>query len=120
VVEQAWIKAGTEVGSAGVLAKLANMHASLHAWDKDILRKPKGRMRAAQRKLERAMAEPMSEENKIIAEEQDALIALLLEQEEVHWMRCSRANWLQNGDRNTYFSHQFALARRKKNQIKRL
>jgi hypothetical protein len=31
----------------------------------------------------------------------------------------SRANWLQHGNRNTPFSHQFASAWRKKNQIKK-
>ncbi|KAK1694816.1 hypothetical protein QYE76_011513 [Lolium multiflorum] len=70
------------VGEANVLAKLAHMHASLHAWDKDILQKPKCRLRSAQRKLDRALAGPMSEENEIIAKEQAALIELLLEQDE--------------------------------------
>jgi hypothetical protein len=32
----------------------------------------------------------------------------------------SRTNWLQNGDRNTSFFHQFASARRKKNRITKL
>jgi hypothetical protein len=35
-------------------------------------------------------------------------------------MQRSRANWLQQGDRNTAFFHQFATARRKKNMIKKL
>jgi hypothetical protein len=35
-------------------------------------------------------------------------------------MQRSRANWLQHGDRNTAFFHQFASARRKKNLIKKL
>jgi hypothetical protein len=54
------------VADGGVLAKLAHMHSSLHAWDKDVLKKLKRRLRTAQRKLERAMAGPLMEENEII------------------------------------------------------
>jgi hypothetical protein len=49
-----------------------------------------------------------------------ALVNLLLEQEETHWMQRSRANWLRQGDRNTTFFHNYASARRKKNYIKKL
>jgi hypothetical protein len=57
-----------------------------------ILGKPKRRLRTAQRKLERAMAGPMSDENDIMVKEQAALIELLLEQDEVQWMQRSRVN----------------------------
>jgi hypothetical protein len=30
-------------------------------------------------------------------------IKRLLEQEEIRWCQRSRANWIQNGDRNTHF-----------------
>jgi hypothetical protein len=96
------------------------MHSSLHAWDNEVLKKPRKRLKTAQRKLERTMAGPLTEENEIIAKEQAALIELLLKQDEVHWMQRSQANWLQNGDHNTAFFHQFASAGRKKNMIKRL
>jgi hypothetical protein len=98
VVEDAWAKANVEVTEGGVLARLSHMHSLLHAWDRDILQKPKRRLRTAQRKLERAMVGPLSEENEVIMREQAALIELLLEQDEVHWMQRSRANWLQHGD----------------------
>jgi hypothetical protein len=62
----------------------------------------------------------MNDENEAIAKEMAALIDLLLEQEETHWMQRSRANWLKHGDRNTTFFHNFASARRKKNFIKKL
>jgi hypothetical protein len=62
----------------------------------------------------------MSDENDAIAKEMANLVELLLEQEEVHWMQRSRANWHQFGDRNSSFFHNFASARRKKNYIKKL
>jgi hypothetical protein len=73
-----------------------------------------------QRDLEKALSGPMSDENDAIAKEMANLVELLLEQEEVHWMRRSRGNWLQHGDRNSSFFHNFASARRKKNYIKKL
>ena len=66
------------------------------------------------------MSGPSSDEKEAIAKEMSDLIELLLEQEEVQWMQRSRANWLQYGDRNTSFFHNFATARRKKNWIKKL
>ena len=63
---------------------------------------------------------PMTDENETIAKEKAALIEILLEQDEVHWLQRSRANWLQHGDKNLAFFHSFASARRKKNFIKNL
>jgi hypothetical protein len=116
-VEQAWANAGTDA-TGGVLSKLSRMHDALHAWDKSILKKPKRRLRRAQQRLETAMNGPLTEENENLAKEMASLVELLLEQEEIHWLQRSRANWLQFGDRNTSFFHNFASARRKKNFIK--
>ena len=63
---------------------------------------------------------PISDESEAKAKEMANLIELLLEQDEVYWAQRSRANWLQYGDRNTAFFHNFATARRKKNTIKKL
>jgi hypothetical protein len=120
VVGEAWENAKSEVAGGGVLAKLEHLHGALHAWDNRFLQKPKRRLRNAQRILEKALNGPMNDENDTIAKEMADLVELLLEQEEVYWSQRSRANWLMQGDRNTAFFHQFASARRKKNQIKRL
>jgi hypothetical protein len=108
-VLHAWDTAGASM-DGGVHAKLAHMHGSLHAWDKAVLKKPKRRLRRAQQKLEKVLNGTMSDENDIIAKEMADLVELLLEQEEIHWLQRSRANWLQFGDRNTSFFHNFALA----------
>jgi hypothetical protein len=63
---------------------------------------------------------PMTDENEAKAKEMAMVIELLLEQEEIYWLQRSRANWLQHGDQNTSFFHNFASARRKKNYIERL
>jgi hypothetical protein len=96
------------------------MHDSLHAWDSQVLRKPTRRLRKAQRELEKAMNGLILDENESKAKEMANLIELLLEQDEVYWAQRSRANWLQFGDRNTSFFHNFASARRKKNRIIKL
>lgn len=44
----------------------------------------------------------MTEESLAQQKELSEYIEHLLEQDEVHWMPRSRANGLQNGDRNTY------------------
>jgi hypothetical protein len=41
VVEQAWARAEAKMTDGGVLAKLAHMHSTLHAWDADVLKQPK-------------------------------------------------------------------------------
>jgi hypothetical protein len=118
VVHDTW--ASAVAAGPGMLARLDPMHKALHAWDINVLKKPKRRLQQAQRDFEAAMNSPLTEENAEIAKELSNLIELLLEQEEVHWMQCSRANWLHHGDRNTSFFHNFARARRKKNFIKKL
>jgi hypothetical protein len=90
-VERAWEEAGVAAGS-NVREKLSHMHVTLHAWDHRILRKPKRRLRKAQRELEQAMNGPMNDQNDEKAMELANLIELLLEQDEVYWAQRSRAN----------------------------
>jgi hypothetical protein len=119
VVQCAWDEAAS-VSEDGVLGRLSRMHDSLHAWDSQVLPKPKRCLRKAQRELEKAMNDPILDENETKAKEMADLIELLLEQDEVYWAQRSRANWLQFGDRNTSFFHNFASAHRKKNRITKL
>jgi hypothetical protein len=113
VVQEAWSAASNASPVGGVLGKLGHLHEALHAWDEQVLKKPNKRLKKAQRELEKAMSGPISDESETIAKEKAALIELLLEQEEIHWLQRSRANWLQYGDRNSAFFHSFASARRK-------
>jgi hypothetical protein len=62
----------------------------------------------------------ITDESEAKANEIADLIEMLLEQEEISWLQRSIANWLQHGDRNIAFFHNFSTARRKKNFIKTL
>jgi hypothetical protein len=50
----------------------------------------------------------MSDESDQKQKENTKQIEVPLEQEEVHYMQRSRANWLMHGDRNTTFFHNYA------------
>ena len=62
----------------------------------------------------------MNDENLLREKELAKEIEWLLEQEEIHFAQRSRVDWLQYGDKNTNYFHNFASARRKRNMIKKL
>jgi hypothetical protein len=120
IVKEEWESAASASDPNDVLARLKTMHAGLHAWDHRVLRRPKKRLRAAQRELEAVMRGPFTPNNEERKHELAMLIKKVLEQEEICWNQHSRANWLKNGDKNTAYFHSFATARRKRNFIKKL
>jgi hypothetical protein len=103
-----------------VLERLKTMHVGLHAWDSRVLRQPKKQHRVAQRELEEVMRGPINAESDRKKHELSSLNEKLLEEEENRWSQRSLANWLQNGDKNTTYFHNFSTARRKRNFIKML
>jgi hypothetical protein len=60
---------------------------------------------------------PLNEETLKQQKELAKEIEALLEKEEIHWSQRSRLNWLQAGDKNTSYFHNFASERRRKNMI---
>jgi hypothetical protein len=72
------------------------------------------------KELELLLARPMSEELTQQQKEITRQIELVLEQEEMHYLHRSRANWAMHGDRNTTFFHNFAKACQKINTILKL
>jgi hypothetical protein len=74
VVKEAWENAGAATIDGDVLTRLAHMHIALHAWDAAVLKKPKRRIRQAQKHLEKVMAGPITDESELIAKETAALI----------------------------------------------
>jgi hypothetical protein len=93
---------------------------SLHEWDRKELKGPKKRIEKLKKELEQLKKGMMSPESRGRQKEIQVLIENLLEQEEIHWLQRGRANWLLHGDRNTSFFHNAAIARKKRNQLRRL
>ena len=116
----AWQKVGSDPTANSVYEKLNRMHAMFHDWDQRVLKKPKQRLRKAQRDLERVMRGPINDNSEEARKQLSELIEYLLELEEIHMMQMSRISWLKNGDRNTGFFQAYASARRKRNFIKKL
>lgn len=106
--------------NGGLAGKLAVVHDLLHKWDHTVLHSTNRRMRTTRKDYERVASGPLSDENIARQSELAREIEFLLEQEEIKWAQRSRLNWLQHGDKNTSYFHNFASARRKKNMIKKL
>jgi hypothetical protein len=120
VVEEEWNAAAGDGTEIDVLTRLKNMHAELYAWDAHVLKQPRKKLRKAQRELETVMHGPVVDLNEERKNELACMIEKLLAQEEIKWCQRSRANLLQNGDKNTSFFHSFASTRKKRNFIKQL
>lgn len=120
VVQETWNAVGGNPGPITIHEKLSRMHDAFHDWDKRVRKKPKRRIRKAQKDLERIMSGPINDESEEKRKELSELIEYLLELEEIHYMKRSRAGWLKNGDRNTRFFQAYASACRKRNLIKKL
>ena len=117
VVATAWEHAPP---GAPVASKLHAIHSDLHEWDRAVLKAPRKKVKELTTELEQLMSGPITEDSSKKQMEITRKIEIALEQEEMHYMQRSRANWLMHGDRNTKFFHNFARARRKRNAILKL
>lgn len=120
IVHAAWERAASQGQGPDLMIKVNAVHADLHAWDRDVLKKPVQRMKKLRRDLEKLRRGPMSDESTAAQKEILLQLELLLEQEEIVWVQRARANWLKHGGRNTNFFHHCASSRRKKNWVKSL
>jgi hypothetical protein len=120
IVEGAWVSTGPLGQNSSLVGRLAQIHEKLHKWDKYVLRRNKNVLRQTQRKLEAIVREDLTADNIARQKELSQEIENLLELEEMHWAQRSRINWLQYGDKNTSYFHNFASMRREKNRIKKL
>lgn len=101
------------------MQKTNKVHAELHVWDRQTLKRPAKRLQKLCKQLEKLRRGPMSDASLAEQKELQLKIELLLEQE-IFWIQRARANWLKHGDRNTSYFQLFASSRRKKNSIKSL
>jgi hypothetical protein len=105
---------------APIMAKLAAVHSDLHEWDRTVLNAPQKKIKELTKELEVLLSGPMTNDTAHKQKEVTRQMEVALEQEEVHYMQRSRANWLMHGDKNTAFFHNYAKARRKRNTILKL
>jgi hypothetical protein len=116
VVDDAW-QASEYLDHNGLASRLALVHDNLHRWDRTVLKKPQNRIKSVKRELEELTRSDISDVNIAREKELAKEIEKLLEQEELFWAQRSRVNWLQFGDKNTNFFHNFASSRRQRNKI---
>jgi hypothetical protein len=102
------------------MMKLAAVHSDLHEWDRTVLKAPQKKIKELTKELEVLLSGPMTDDTDHKQREVTRQIEVALEQEEVHYMQRSRANWLMHGDKNTAFFHNYAKVRRKRNTILKL
>ncbi|KAH1064617.1 hypothetical protein J1N35_029604 [Gossypium stocksii] len=95
---------------------------------RDILKKEIGRISANKRKASTLSNTRLEElcsidpDDEMLAEMEEVKLALNLEsdKDELFLEQRARVNWIQFGDRNTYFFYNFANQRRKRNTVKKL
>lgn len=86
-VELAWARASAQGQTQTLMTKLNQVHADLHTWDREILRKLSQQKKRLQRELEELWRGPMTDDS--IAAQKEILLRLelLLEQEEIFWVQ---------------------------------
>ncbi|GMI84759.1 hypothetical protein HRI_002145200 [Hibiscus trionum] len=107
--------------SAGSIpTRLRQVGEGLNSWFRT-LRKEK-RITVTDLKTRLKELSELHPSDEVLGEILDTKIALNLEadREELYWEQRARANWLNNGDRNTSFFHSFASQRRNRNRIRKL
>jgi hypothetical protein len=84
------------------------------------LKRTNRKVRDAPKELEQVAAADLTESNVARQKEIALEIEKLLEQEEIFWAQKSRINWLQFGDKNTSYFHNFVNTKSQRNKIKKL
>jgi hypothetical protein len=120
IVQGAWDADGPKKINNSLAGKLARVHDHLHKWDKSVLKRTKNNLRKTHREMEVVVRKSLTPKNIARQKELSEEIELLLDMEEHHWAQRNRVNWLQQGDKNTAYFHNFTTARRQRNHVKRL
>jgi hypothetical protein len=120
IVQAAWARAAARGHGPKLMSKVKAVHADMHEWDKNVLKKPAQRMKKLKQELETLRWGPMTDASLAAQKEILLRLELLLEQEEIIWVQRARANWLKHGDHNTNFFHHYASARKRRNMVKGL
>lgn len=113
IVKSSWLRAQT-LGVGPTLAdRTKAVKGDLVQWDAEVLKGPKKRVNKLKKKLEKLRCGQLNCETRKEMKEVHTIIENPLDQEELHWVRHGRANWLLHGDRNTSFSIEWPRHKRK-------
>ncbi|XP_062007579.1 uncharacterized protein LOC133724753 [Rosa rugosa] len=97
--------------------KIVCTRQALESWQQNTFRMRQQQMFEVRSRLEFLMGEPVTEsfttEKKVLMTSLQSLLA----QEEAFWKQRAKITWLQEGDRNSGFSHRKAANRKRKNSL---
>ena len=87
IIQTAWARAVAQGQESSLMIKVNRVHSDLHAWDKEVLKKPMHRIKKLRRELEVLRRGEMTDQS--IAAQKEILLQLelALEQEEIYWVQ---------------------------------
>ncbi|OMO55505.1 Transferase [Corchorus olitorius] len=120
IIQQAWSIKMPGSAPFKLTRKIQHVREKLKKWNKLVFGDLQNKKEAVERKLAKIQEDI---ENSNCWDQERTLrkeFESILEQEQLHWMQKSRANWIISGERNTKFFHVATKKRRGKNKIVRI
>lgn len=119
IVENAW-KLAMEVRGEKVKEAVREVAGDLWDWSRNILGDLEKRIKWARKALELCRRGTIS--YRTVAREEILKYKLekLEEHKDMYWRQRAHVHWLEEGDRNTKFFHNYASERRRRNKIEKL
>lgn len=119
IVENAW-KLSMNVRGGKVENVVPDVAADLWDWNCNVLGDLEKRIKKAKRALESCRHDQLNARNVTTEHVLKYRLEKLEDQKDLYWRQRAHVLWLENGDCNSKFFHQFASERRRRNKIKRL
>lgn len=100
-------------------ARIRQCGHNLQVWGGDIGSKLGGQIKQAKERLER-LRDKRDASSMTLFVDTEKRLNILLDQEEAYWRQRAKQHWMQGGDSNSKFFHNYASLRRKRNHINHL